>query len=388
MKNYIYLFRYMLCIGLLMKVSICYSQEEYEYVNTSSWKWSSNSELLFYYNSTEKLLVANNNALTEEEKKQHSFTMRITGMDIPVKKGNSYTISFNIKNEHNPRLYKYKVNGVDKKGRFKEMWHETDIYWGLSFQCRDNYGNTKEFTQSYCYGKRMNNGYTYTSSKNSDVATWASNSDIDTRTFKIEYDGSSTVKIYGGYGATLLKTFYNTDGLNWIGIRCGSAAQILVTNFKMYRQTDYGAVLPEIIYASELIDKKNYSYAVSKLTNVLNTYKGALPYYYRARAYLGQDYCRSAIDDCNSGLSYNCDKELRENLYFIRGFCKLSLMDDTGVNDMRNAGEIGMRFLRENGLIDYVPGQSNKTPTTKNKSSNSGTVNRSTNRIPTLKKTN
>lgn len=120
MKNFIYLFRYMLCIGLLMKVSICYSQEEYEYVNTSSWKWSSNSELLFYYNSTEKLLVANNNALTEEEKKQHSFTMRITGMDIPVKKGNSYTISFNIKNEHNPRLYKYKVNGVDKKGDSKK----------------------------------------------------------------------------------------------------------------------------------------------------------------------------------------------------------------------------------------------------------------------------
>lgn len=234
----------------------------------------------------------------------------------------------------------------------------------------------------------MNNGYTYTSSKNSDVATWASNSDIDTRTFKIEYDGSSTVKIYGGYGATLLKTFYNTDGLNWIGIRCGSAAQILVTNFKMYRQTDYGAVLPEIIYASELIDKENYSYAVSKLTNVLNTYKGALPYYYRARAYLGQDYCRSAIDDCNSGLSYYCEKELKENLHFIRGFSKLSLKDDTGVDDMRNAGEIGMRFLRENGLSDYVPGQSNKTPTTKNKSSNSGTVNRSTNHIPTLKKTN
>jgi hypothetical protein len=81
-------------------------------------------------------------------------------------------------------------------------------------------------------------------------------------------------------------------------------------------------------------------------------------------------------------------EELKENLHFIRGFSKLSLKDDTGVDDMRNAGEIGMRFLRENGLSDYVPGQSNKTPTTKNKSSNSGTVNRSTNRIPTLKKTN
>ena len=390
MNKYNCFLRSTLCISLLMIAYVCYSQEEYEYVNTSSWKWSNNNELSFYSNSTNKLLVANNHAESTENKKNNKWGSKMTWLEIPVAKGKSYTITFKIKNEHNPRYYKYKVMGVDRKGNPKEEWHETNIYWGLIFQCKDKYGKVEEFEQDYNNRRNVNSNYTYTSVYNSELGEWYPNADIEERTIKIEYDGASTVKIFFGYGSTLMKTFYNTYGLTWIGIKCGCAAQILVTDFKMHRQTDFGSVLPEILNAAELIDNKNYSSAVSKLTNVLNTYKGAIPYYYRARAYVGQEYYKSAIEDCNNALQYQCEIEQKNNINFLRGFSKLLLNDDTGVTDMRQAGNLGMTFLRENDLLDYVPGQSKKPVSRDSKNSNpkSSIINRSTNRVPTLKKTN
>lgn len=392
MNNYRFL-RSFLCVSMILIASICYPQEEYEYVNTSSWRWSNNDELSFYNNSTNKLLVANNHAESSENKKNNKWASKMTWLEIPVANGRSYTITFKIKNEHNPRYYKYKVMGVDRKGTPKEEWHDTDIYWGLLFQCKDKYGKVEEFEQDYVNKRNMNPYHTYTSWYNSVYGEWRPSGDIEDRTIKIEYDGISTVNIYLEYGSTLMKTFYNTCGLTWIGVKCGCAAQILVTDFKMYRQTVFGAALPEILNASELIDNKNYSSAISKLTNVLNTYKGALPYYYRARAYIGQDYYKSAIEDCNSALQYQCETELRNNIYFLRGLSKIMLKDDTGVTDMRQAGTLGMTFLRENDLLDYVPGQTNKPSSSSSISTNSNpktknkTINRSANHVPTLKKT-
>lgn len=393
MNNYRFL-RSLLCIIMMLISSICYPQEEYEYVNISSWKWSSESNLVFYSNTMNKLQVFNNNAQTEENKKKNTWGSYTTWLQIPTIKGRSYTISFKVKNEHNPHEYKYKVWGKDKNGNTKEMWHEDDIYWGLIFQCNDRSGNRQEFDQYYDNKREYNSSYTLTSSYNSDTETWSANQDINIRTIKIEYDGDSKVMIYGGYGSTLLKTFYGTDGLTWIGVKCGNAAQILLTDFKFYRQTEFGAALPEIAHAAELIDNKNYSSAISILTRVLNTYKGAIPYYYRARAYIGGEYYKSAIEDCDKGLSYPCQQEQRENLYFLRGFSKLLSNDDTGISDMRLAGEIGMRFLRENNLLDYKVGQNRQSTTSgfnrsqTNKSSKSGSKSSiSANRTPQLRKT-
>ena len=341
-----------------------------------------------------KLQVFNNNAKTEENKKNNTWGSHTTWLQIPTIKGRSYTISFYVKNEHNPHKYKYKVWGKDKNGNTKEMWHEDDIYWGLIFQCNDRYGNRQEFDQYYDNESKYNSNYTLTSSYNSDTKRWSANQDIDIRTIKIEYDGDSNVMIYGGFGSTLLKTFYGTDGITWIGVKCGNAAQILLTDFKFYRKTEFGAALPEITRAAEQIDKQNYSSAISILTRVLNTYKGAMPYYYRARAYIGGEYYKSAIEDCDKGLSYPCQQEQRENLYFLRGFSKLLSNDDTGISDMRLAGEIGMRFLRENNLLDYKVGQNRQSTTSgfnrsqTNKSSKSGSKSSiSANRTPQLRKT-
>ena len=394
MNNLNFLIKILLGIFYLQSATICYSQEEYEYVNISSWKWSDESNLVFYSNTMNKLQVFNNNAKTEENKKNNTWGSYTTWLQIPTIKGRSYTISFYVKNEHNPHKYKYKVWGKDKNGNTKEMWHEDDIYWGLIFQCNDRYGNRQEFDQYYDNESKYNSNYTLTSSYNSDTKRWSANQDIDIRTIKIEYDGDSNVMIYGGFGSTLLKTFYGTDGITWIGVKCGNAAQILLTDFKFYRKTEFGAALPEITRAAEQIDKQNYSSAISILTRVLNTYKGAMPYYYRARAYIGGEYYKSAIEDCDKGLSYPCQQEQRENLYFLRGFSKLLSNDDTGISDMRLAGEIGMRFLRENNLLDYKVGQNKQSTSSAlngsrtNKRSRSGSKSStSVNRTPQLRKT-
>ena len=380
--------RFAICIGFLMNVSLAYSQDEYENVNVSSWKWTNNSNLYYFSNTINKLHIFNQNAESKEKIKNNKLSSLNTWLQIPNDKGKAYTITFTARNENDPLTHQIQVWGKDKNGKRKEMWHKTDIIWGVDFQYADNGNNSKDFEVLFCNkAKKIKGSYNHTITRNTDQE-WRICADIMYRTFRVEYDGFSKLEIYQENNNYPIKTIYNCNGLKWIGIQCGCAAQIIIDNFSFKRKTLLATAMPEINNANELIKSKNYSEVIKKMTKVLESYKGPLPYYYRARAYLGQDYCRSAIDDCNSGLSYYCEKELRENLHFIRGFSKLSLKDDTGVDDMRNAGEIGMRFLRENGLSDYVPGQSNKTPTTKNKSSNSGTVNRSTNRIPTLKKTN
>ena len=380
--------RFAICIGFLMNVSLAYSQDEYENVNTSSWKWTNNSELHYFSNTINKLHVFNKHAESKENLKKNIWSCKTTWLKIPNDKGKAYTIKFTARNENDPLNYKIQVLGKDKNGNSKEMWHNSDIYWGIDFQYDDNSQNSKDFEVFFCNkAKKIKGSYNHTTTRNTDQE-WRICSDIMYKTFRVEYDGFSKLEIFQNNSNYPVKTIYNCNGLNWIGISCGCAAQIIVDSFSFKRKTPLATAMPEISNASELIKSGNYSEVIKKMTKILESYKGPLPYYYRARAYLGQDYCRSAIDDCDSGLSYYCEKELRENLYFIRGFCKLSLKDDTGVDDMRNAGEIGMRFLRENGLSDYIPGQSNKTPTTKNKSSNSGTIKHSTNRIPTLKKKN
>lgn len=367
-----------------------YSQEEYEFVNTSSWRWSNNSDLQYYSNSTSLLHIYNNIAESIENKKNKTWSAEIAWLQIPIAVGKAYTITFRVKNESDPRHYKYKVWGVDKKGKPKEMWHESSIYWGLIFKCDLNIAGEQVFEINYSNSKKMNNSFTYTTVYDSDSKRWQASADIDTRTIKIDYDGNHTVKIYTGYGETLMKTIPNTKGLTWIGVKCGSAANIHISNFTFKRKTDFGVVLPSIVRATEDIENKNYSSAISLLTSVINTYyQGAIPYYYRARAYIGSEKYKSAIEDCDKGLLYSCDKELKEHLFFLRGFSKIMLNDDNGIPDMKQAGEIGLRFLQENNLLEYKI-DNKVTQNNHNESQikrTSSKLSHSSNRIPVLKKT-
>ena len=234
----------------------------------------------------------------------------------------------------------------------------------------------------------MNNSHTYTSYHTTVNKEWRPCPDIDKRKIRIEFDGNETVYIYEGNGDNLVKIFEHTLGISTIEVKCGNAARVIVSNFQMKRQTDLAVAPKTLERAIDLIEKKNYKQAIITLTQLIRCIEHPVPYYYRAKAYAGDESYKSAIEDCNNALKFQCDYKLKADIHFVRGFCKIALNDDSGVNDMRMAGDRGMKFLRENGLLNYMPKQSKKATTTKNKSSNSGTVNRSTNRIPTLKKTN
>lgn len=367
-----------LTIVLLYSCS-CFSQEsEYEYVNISSWKWREHKELQYLSNSISKLQVYNSNAETEQEKKSKTWTRKTTWLSIPSEKGKAYTIMFNIRNDNNPRTHKFKVWGKDKKGRTKEMWHKTDIYWGLIFQCEEN-NKEQEFDIDFCDKAKSGGYYSNTSTRTSDQG-WSSCSDIGTRSYRIEFDGISKIDIYSEYWTTPTKTMYCKNGLSWLGVVCGNAANIIVTNFSFKRKTMRATFLPEIIKAQELLDKQDYDGVVTKMTKVLETYKDADSYYCRALAYYKKGYYRSAIDDCDCGLRYNCGVDLRQYIYFLRGYCKLSIGDQDGIVDMKQAGDQGISFLRENNLLDRKP--SNNTQKIKS----AGGKIHPNNRIPELKK--
>jgi hypothetical protein len=113
-----------IALFLLQVPTFCYSQEEYEDVIISSWTWSDNSQLSWYSSSIYKLDVCYNQAETEENKKNNTWSSATTWLNIPVIQGRAYTITFDVKNEHNPQNYKYKVIGKDKNGKSVEVWHE------------------------------------------------------------------------------------------------------------------------------------------------------------------------------------------------------------------------------------------------------------------------
>lgn len=376
-----YYYRVVIIAIVLITSCNCYSQEnDYEYVNYSSWKWREDSELQYYNNSTAKLDVYNNHAETEDDKKNNKYSYKVTWIQIPSDKGKAYTILFDIKNENNPMTHNFKVYGKDKNGRTQEMWHENDIYWGLKFQYEDTNNKTQDYEITFCNERKMNGNYTHTQAWNPDQG-WKTCSDFTIKRYRIEFDGISKIEIYTDDNSIPSKTLYTSKGLAWIGVKSGNAARNIVTNFSFKRKTLFATFLPEFQRAQNLINYNDYDKAISCMSKVLEIYKNALPYYYRARAYCGKEYYGSAIIDCNNGLNYNCETELRQNLYFIRGFSKIMQKDDSGISDMKQAGELGERFLRENNLLGNKSAKNSQRPR------NNGSKTSSTNRIPQLKKT-
>ncbi|MBQ0141729.1 MAG: hypothetical protein KBT06_02840 [Prevotellaceae bacterium] len=374
-------------------------------MNTSSWKWSSVDKLKFYGNSTVKLDVLNEVAETDENIKNGRWHFWTTWMYCSSIGNRACTITFNAKNARNPRTHKFKTYKPDGT----EVWYNDssskrggeNLYWGISLDVNNTYGGQASFSINYCNQYYQDNSYPYTSTEsyNSESQKWSDISDREVRQFKIVYDGISTIKFYANDGNELIKTFTNVKGISRIGIEVGTASNIVVTDFKVLRKSDYGLAKPEIDRAIQEYNKENYSSTISIISRVLDSYKAAFPYYIRGRAYSSNKYNKAAVDDFTTALSYSCDAELRRNIYFNRGICRLLLDDyDNGVADMRNAGEEGKAFLKEYNLENYQPGQrkassagsrsnsggGSSTPQLKKGNSSSN----SNNSTPALRKTN
>ena len=369
--------RFAICIGFLMNVSLAYSQNDYDVVNIS-WKWTENDNLKFYSNYANLLDVFNQNAESEENIRNNTWGYETTWLDIPVVKGMAYIITFDVTNENDPRKQSINVIRHRNGGTYREI-HNKEIYWGLCFGARKTIDNGDDYIFEIDYNNRKNanNLNTYTSSYTTKTKQWISCTDIPKRTIKIEYDGNETVDIYAGSGNALMKTINNVIGIARIGVKCGNAARIVVSNFKMIRKYNSEALKLAFNGAVQMIDNNNYAAAFRALTSLLTVYEHPTILFFRARSVIGLGEYKYAIQDCDRALEYQCDKELKENLLFLRGYCKLSLNDQTGITDMKQAGEQGMNFLREKNLLNKHTQPAKSSSVNKQKNSP----------IPQLKKT-
>lgn len=300
-------------------------------------------------------------------------------------------ISFTIQCKSDPSKYSYKTTMQNGKPFQYNSKKKQNIYWGLQI-CGKKY--EIEFAQ---LANRHNDyPYSFTSYRTSDKG-WTCIEDKSLRNFIIKYDGKSTIHLY--MDGTLLKTMNDAVGFGSVRFMIGSAADLEITNIRFKHITNYGIAKPEIDRAINEFNQGNFSTTISIISNLLNNYKAAYPYYIRGRAYSSNKLNKAAIDDYCSALAYSCDAELRRNIYFNRGICRLLLDDyDNGVADMRNAGEEGKAFLKEYNLENYQPGQrkaasgvsrnnssgSSSTPQLRKGNSSSN----SQNSTPALRKTN
>ena len=127
--------------------------------------------------------------------------------------------------------------------------------------------------------------------------------------------------------------------------------------------------------ASNLIQNGFFSSALAILDDVMKNHRGPREYYYRASAYYGLKKFYAAIQDCNFALSYNNSEQNNYMIYYLRGLCRF-LTDDkeSGIADMKKAGEDGAKFLEEEGYT--------KT------SARSQNVSKSNSKVPTAKRNN
>lgn len=143
------------------------------------------------------------------------------------------------------------------------------------------------------------------------------------------------------------------------------------------------ALEKDILGAANLIDNGYYSSAIAILDGVLKTKQSPREYYYRASAYYCLKEFHAAIQDCNRALNYDLSSENASAIYYLRGLCHFLINDkESGISDMKNAGEDGIKFLDENGFNETT----SKPQRNNNKITKTTTTQRRNN-APALKKT-
>ena len=134
--------------------------------------------------------------------------------------------------------------------------------------------------------------------------------------------------------------------------------------------------------AINYIDMKNYPAALTTMNDVINIQKGSKEYYLRASVHYYLTNYRAAIQDCNRALDYNSNNEQKNRIFFLKGLCFFELDDkESGISDMKKAGEDGIKFLKEHG---YMQAQSAPIQNSNNQKVSLKNRNKST---PILKKT-
>lgn len=328
------------------------SQNIWESFGTSSSPWSVSTDLESYSNTTSKVDFMNKNYQSEEDKRNNKWSAKTIWISTSSNQNSPLDISFSVENIIPSNL--------------RNIYHKDNHwYWYVEIEYTTSAGQNKYFKLNYVTSKYSDSNNTYQEACTTDNGTqskWETTTSLKVRRFRILFDDGE-IKIYDSYGDHLAKTIYNVKNVRFVEVGASTGTHLEVTNTSCQRMTTYGQSLPYLQKAANYMDNNNASSAASEMTTAIN--KGLKcydTYLMRGIAYYIQGYYKSAIEDLSSAINYSASN--KEMAYYYRGMSKLALNDDYGINDLKNGGQDGLVFLRENNLMNYTPGQNKKKTTT------------------------
>ena len=350
-------FRLLILFVFLISIfNIALSQNVWESFGTSLSPWIISHDLKSYSNTTSKVDIKNMNFKSEENKRNKTWSSKFAWINLTIYNDSPIDISFSVRNVIPSNL--------------SNIYNDDGWYWKVQVQYTTISGQNKIYDMNYCTDKYNNSRNTYQSAHTNDngVSTdWETVTTIENRRFRILFDDNQ-IKIYDNRGDNLAKIIYGVKNLRYILVGAGPGTELEITNTSCQRMTIYGQSLPYLQKAANYLDNNNASSAANEMTTAIN--KGLKcydTYLMRGVAYYMQGYYKSSIEDLTSAISYSSSN--KELAYYYRGMSKLAIDDDYGINDLKNGGQDGLVFLRENNLMNYTPGQSKKKTTTQKKSS-------------------
>lgn len=350
-------------IGILFALPV-FSQEEWEDATPSGLKWDIDLKLTGYNSALNNLKVANLIPETKEDNKNNSWTSYSAKINYQINETRPFEITVDVTNLNNRPDYIYPIY----EGQ-KQKWHATTIYWGYEIGVNTTSGGTAYYSHHYADGKSDAYSYSNTSEHDSDSRQWTSYYGGKEHSLKVEYDGDHTIRIYDN--GRCVKSFPNAKSVCYFGFKAGTASQIQATNFKVRRKSNYGMAKPRIDEAMSKMQKKDWYNAARDLTYVIEIlrYTNFDVLFARGFAYAMQEHYKTAIEDFTKALNqYGITTDNRESAYYLRGLCRANIGDEQCITDMRNAGQDGKIWLRENDLENYVVGGSTNNQSNGNKS--------------------
>ena len=364
----------MALMSLLLSVDV-QAQQEWENVNKQFGAWQIEQGLYAASNSWSKLNVKNISGEKISDT-QNTLNYRSAVLNMNWKENSPFEISFTLSNEKTTP-YQY---------------GQEQVYWGLVLELYKTDGSTVSsylglFADRYESVSEGEVVSRYSYSNNGGWTKWKYLGD-SMKEMNIKISCAANKSLSAGFEYYPVKNsrdkykysksyqsfanHSNIAGIKSITIVVGSGAEVSVNYFSIKRKSLYGAVQQYIDKGDEYMQKEMYNDAVREYTNAINQgYQNADIYLRRAHANLLRNYNTSAIEDCNRALSYD---SRNEQAYLTRGISKLLNHDDSGVADLRKAGEAGMAILREYGLLDYYPNQNRSGNTQRGTSSPRSTL--------------
>lgn len=329
-----------------------HAQQEWEYINKQFGTWQIGSGLSSTSNSLEKLNIRNttNEGIVDTQK---NLNYRSAVLNMNWKNSTPFEISFTLSNEKT-EPYQYS---------------QEEVYWGLSLELYKADGSVvsdKIWLAANKFDLVADDGIIYRYFINTNSKGWEkwkhSEREVKNMNINITCFGNSLSAKHEYYSEYIREskafaTQSNIVGVKSISVMVGSGAEVSVTDFFVKKESLHSKVKPFIDKGDEYMDKQMWNEAVKEYTKAINqNYRNKDIYLSRAYANMMSDYNVSAIEDANRALSFESNNEVA---YFIRGVSKLKNDDDSGVSDLRKAGENGIALLKELDLLNYYPNQGN-----------------------------